>query len=383
MMAVEEMTLAPMFEAMPAELRQLPRWVTWKRSGGRKVPCRATAINSPASSTNPDTWASFDQAQTAYEEGGYAGVGFVLNGDGLVGVDLDSCVTDGTPTPAALGLLNRIGCSYVEYSPSGTGLRAFGYGPSLDNSRKRGTLDGVNVELYSTTRYLTVTGHTLARGPLRHLPGFAAAAAELGSPTEEVQRNTEDDLSHPLSSSVGVPANTIPTGDGQRNACLFKLARYVKAQNPSATRAELRAIAEQWHTLALPYIATKDFGVTLMDFLRGFGKVRHPFGSTMQTIIESTDTTPLPDGIEALGYGEQGQHLVRLCVALQAHHDPEPFFLSARQAGEAIGVHFTDASKMLSTLVFDGVLELVKRGAGNVASRYRLAWGSEITSTEN
>ncbi|HQQ69379.1 MAG TPA: hypothetical protein PLL92_03570, partial [Alicycliphilus sp.] len=71
--------LSPNFGAMPAELCMLPRWVVWK---GPKVPYCATASNSTASVTEPDTWAAFDQAQAAYEEGGYHGVGFVLSGDG-------------------------------------------------------------------------------------------------------------------------------------------------------------------------------------------------------------------------------------------------------------------------------------------------------------
>lgn len=52
-----------------------------------------------------------------------------------------------------------------------------------------------------------------------------------------------------------------------------------------------------------------------------------------------------------------------------------PFFISARQAGEVLGVHFTDASKMLSALVADGGLTLVSKGAGKVASRYRCTPG--------
>jgi primase-polymerase (primpol)-like protein len=111
------------------------------------------------------------------------GVGFVLNGDGIVGVDLDKCVTDTTPAPAAMDLMNRIGCTYIEYSPSGTGLRGFGYGESLDGKRKKGVFAGLNVELYATARYLTVTGRSIVQGPLKPLPGFAAVAADLETPT--------------------------------------------------------------------------------------------------------------------------------------------------------------------------------------------------------
>jgi len=367
--------MQPDFEVMPAELRALPRWVVWK---GAKVPYCATTADSTASVTDPDTWAPFPAAQTAFEEGGYAGVGFVLNGDGIVGVDLDKCVSDGVPQSAAFDLLNRIGCQYVEVSPSGNGLRGFGYGDNIKG--RRGILDGLHVELYSTARYLTVTGHALKTGPLALLPGFSEVAHLLGkpSPTEEAQKMSEEVFGHLLSSSVGMPSGCLPTSEGERNQCLFKLARYVKSQRPDATREELRAIVQGWHRLALPVIGTKDFGVTLTDFLRGWDRVKQPHGATLKTIIDAIDfTAPLPAGIAALGYGPAGNRLVQICAALQAHEGDGPFFISARQAGELVGLHFTDASKVLSALCSDGVLALVQRGAGKVASRYRYVWSAQ------
>ncbi len=361
--------LQPVFDAVPTELRKISRWVVWK---GAKVPFCATMSNSKASATDPDTWASFDHAQTAFEEGGYAGVGFVLNGDGLVGVDLDKCVHEGEPQPAALGLLERVGCEYIELSPSGTGLRGFGYGDNITG--RRGQLDGINVELYASQRYLTVTGHAIKRGPLVPLKGFSEVANAIRRP--DLQRSTEDHRSHLLSSVLlcRYPARTLPDQTGQRTHCLFELARYVKGKHPDATRQELRDFVRGWHDRVLPVIGTKDFSITLTDFMRGWEKVRQPHGSTMSKIISNLDNTPLPQGIEALGYGARDNHLVRLCVALQAHHAQEPFFISAREAGEQIGVHFTDASKMLSALCFDGVLTLVKKGSWKVASRYRYSW---------
>ncbi len=361
--------LAPDFEAMPPELCNLPRWVVWK---GAKVPYCPGAVNSKASATDPGTWASFEQARTAYDEGGYLGVGFALNGDGIVGIDLDRCVTDTTPSEASIELMMSIGCTYIEFSPSGTGLRGFGYADPLQKG-KRGILDGLNVELYANARYLTVTGHPLLRGPLSHLKGFASLADALQKPpTEEAQKMTEEHVCHLLSSSVGIPSHCLPTSEGERNRCLFTLARYVKGTRPDATREQLRAIAREWHRLALPVIGTKEFSVTLTDFLRGWENVKHPHGATLNTIIESIDfSAPLPAGIEALGYGPAANRLVQICAALQAHEGDEPFFISSRQAGELIGLHFTDASKVLAALVADGVLELVKRGTGRMASRYR------------
>lgn len=357
--------LPPDFKAVPAELRSLPRWVVWK---GPKVPYCATASDSKASVTAPSTWATFEQSQTAFKKGSYLGVGFVLSGDGIVGVDLDKCVHAGEPEPAALALLNRIGCKYIELSPSGTGLRGFGYGDNIKG--RRGQLDGVNVELYTSKRYLTVTGRPFLSGPLVHLKGFSEVADAISSP--DLQKSTEDDQSNILLSSVGIPPSTLPTQEGQRNRCVFELARYLRGTFPQASSHEMRGIVTQWHRLALPVIRTKDFAITWADFLNGWKKVRQPYGMTMQAITAGLDhTTPLPPGVKALGYGAAGQHLVRLCLAMQVHHGANPFFISAREAGKLLNVHFTDAAKILTALVADGVLSLISKGAGKLASRYR------------
>lgn len=362
--------LPPAFDCIPRELVALPRWVTHKG----KVPFDPGAVCRKASVSDPGTWGTFDAARLACEEGDRDGVGFVLNGDGVVGVDLDKCVHQGVPDPAALEVMERIGCEYIELSPSGTGLHGFGYGPHLVGTR--GVFNGVKVELYSSGRYLTVTGHTVIDGPLVELPGFGEVshAMKASSPTEEYGRITEDDGGHLLSSSVGIPAHTLPNSEGERNRRLFDLARWVKGKYPNATREQLRAIVVEWHCMALPVIGTKDFATTWTDFLRGLEKVRKPHGETLQAILETVDdATPLPEWIIALEYGEACHRLIRVCAALQAHAGCEPFFLSARQAGELIGMHFTDAAKVLGALVFDGVVTLVSKGAGRVASRYRMS----------
>ena len=358
--------MPPNFHAMPRELCSIPRWLVWKDA---KVPYCATAINRKANVTEPDTWATFSQAKNTFDEGGYSGVGFVLSGDGIVGVDLDKCVQSGQPDSAAMDVLDRVGCQYIELSPSGMGLRGFGYGGNIVGTR--GLVDGVNVELYSCKRYLTVTGHSLLPGPLVPLLGFSELASAI-RPTD-LQKRTEDNGGNLLPSSVGsLPTSTIPTEAGQRNKCLFELARYLKGTQPNARRQELREAAVQWHKQSLPVIGTKDLSVTLTDFFNAWDKVRQPYGATMGAILAKIDSSvPLPNGIPALQYGKAGNQLVRVCEALQRHHGDQPFFIAARQAGDVLGVHYTDAAKMLAALVQDDVLTLVSRGAGKVASRYR------------
>ena len=86
---IPTLPLEPTFQNIPADLVAINRWVVWAYETGtgikpKKVPKCAAVLNSNASVIDPDTWTSFEQTQTAYEEGGFSGVGIVLNGDGLV-----------------------------------------------------------------------------------------------------------------------------------------------------------------------------------------------------------------------------------------------------------------------------------------------------------
>lgn len=188
------------------------------------------------------------------------------------------------------------------------------------------------------------------------------------------QRMTEVIFSALQSSSVGVPPACLPESEGQRNKCLFQLARHLKGTMPQASRDELRAMVQQWHRLALPVIGTKDFAQTWADFLRGWDKVQFPHGETLSAILKGMDMGAMPESITALGYGEKCHLLIRICRQLQRNNPDGPFFLSARQAGELVEIHFTDAAKYLYALASDGVLEITERGSGKKASRYKYIW---------
>ena len=175
--------LAPRWSAIPLALQAIPRWVVWRISRGTKVPFNPNDPGSHASVIRPDTWASYDEARALVEArrtepDAFEGVGLVLDGDGLVGVDLDSCAEGGLLSPAALQLLEELGPGYTEWSPSGKGLRVFGYATPLAKGL-RGRLAGVNTELYSAGRYLTVTGHVLRDDPVGPLAGFSRLAQQL------------------------------------------------------------------------------------------------------------------------------------------------------------------------------------------------------------
>lgn len=140
---------------IPALLQALPQWVCANR--GSKVPMRAYAPEA-ASSSNPDTWSSYENAVKAVEMGHYDNVGFVFHNNGIVGIDIDTGFDeDGLLSPLAADILGRC-ASYTERSRSGRGFHILVKGIL--------TFDGRNnhqgVEIYQNKRYFIMTGDTVA-----------------------------------------------------------------------------------------------------------------------------------------------------------------------------------------------------------------------------
>ena len=142
-----------MYDNIPVELRQLNQWVC--ANADSKVPMQA---NRPyaASSTNPDTWASFEDALWAVEHGYYDYLGFVFNDNGIVGIDLDDAFTqDGKLSQLACDIVG-ICNSYTERSKSGRGLHIFVQG----DVPFKGKNNLAGVEVYKTARFFIMTGNT-------------------------------------------------------------------------------------------------------------------------------------------------------------------------------------------------------------------------------
>ena len=106
-----------------------------------------------ASVVDPSSWSTFDAAASSKVGDGF---GLVLDGDGLACVDLDQAIIDGKLTPWAQHVLDTVGPTYVEVSPSGTGLHVWGTHDGYHFWKSADT--GRRIEFYTTRRYLTVTG---------------------------------------------------------------------------------------------------------------------------------------------------------------------------------------------------------------------------------
>jgi len=99
-----------------------------------------------ASSTDPETWASFETALEYADTENADGIGFVFTDDDpIVGVDLDDCRDPASDDvdDTALDIIERFD-SYTEISPSGTGFHVL----IGENSQMDGT--AVAVSNYTT-----------------------------------------------------------------------------------------------------------------------------------------------------------------------------------------------------------------------------------------
>ena len=167
-------TIPPVIpEPIPEVLKNVDRWVAWRAGKFKPTgkfgkfpvdPVSRRALNPLA----PTNWLSFERAMDAHRRGVADGVGFVLSdrfpvvtGDNplyLTAIDLDHCAPK---MPEHQALWQELAKPYVEISPSGKGLRMLG----LTSTPLKGGNAGDGRELYSSGRFMTITGVT-ARGTL-------------------------------------------------------------------------------------------------------------------------------------------------------------------------------------------------------------------------
>lgn len=169
-----------------------------------------------------------------------------------------------------------------------------------------------------------------------------------------------------------IPASCLPNAEGQRNQCLFQLARFLKTKYPQATATEMKQYVIWWHSQHIEVIGTISFLESWTDFTRGWDKVKVPYGQSINSVLKNIDMEmPVPQHLINMGYDNRSFLLLLVCRQLQIISGDNPFFLSARTAGEIVDYHFTGTSKMLAAMVTDGILQLVSKGTGLKASRYK------------
>jgi len=141
---------------IPQELKDLPIWVgfRFKPQKGRKPkkePYNAVT-GGHAQSNNPKTWCDFNTVISKAEALRFDAIGIGVV-EPYVVCDIDNSIKDNEASALAKSIISKFP-SYTEFSPSKTGFHLIGRG-KIPKDRVFKTLD---VEMYSKTRFLTITG---------------------------------------------------------------------------------------------------------------------------------------------------------------------------------------------------------------------------------
>ena len=152
----------------PEPLRELPAWIIWRleqhpdEPKPRKVPYYTDGgrrFGQHGSPTDRAKLTTFAAARDAAARRGFDGVGIALLPDwGITALDFDKCVGPSGEVPQEI--LDAIGMSYCEYSPSGEGVRAFVRG-SLGNRKSKAGTGVFGFETFSSNGFVTLTGNAL------------------------------------------------------------------------------------------------------------------------------------------------------------------------------------------------------------------------------
>ena len=149
-------------ENIPTYLKEQASWFNFRfethKGSKTKVPYNPVT-GYKAYVNKPETFTDFDTAVSALKS--YYGLGIRVDGI-TIAIDLDHCIEDGKLTTQAAEIVSHLKDTYIEKSPSGTGLRiilfvANGYAYDKDTYYiKKG-----NIEVYvagATNRFVTITG---------------------------------------------------------------------------------------------------------------------------------------------------------------------------------------------------------------------------------
>jgi hypothetical protein len=163
-------TIAPQHRSIevPDELQALPGWLIWRyeqhpgEPKPRKVPYYVDGGRRYGVQGSPQDrgkLTTFAMARDEAMKRGFDGIGLALMPDwGVTALDFDKCVGPNGVMPHEI--VEFIGDTYSEDSPSGEGVRAFVRG-NLGNNKSYAEGDRYGFETFNTNGFVTITGrHT-------------------------------------------------------------------------------------------------------------------------------------------------------------------------------------------------------------------------------
>jgi len=154
-------------EGYPSELKAYDQWVLWKleeQTEGKQKKIPYTTSGYKASTTNPESWSSFDKVFETYQKsaGIYSGLGFVFSEeDPFIGLDWDH-IRDSTTGEFNQEIMEEITSlnNYTEISQSGQGFHVIAIGTIPGPGNQSGCR-----EMYASKRFFAITGGHLIVTP--------------------------------------------------------------------------------------------------------------------------------------------------------------------------------------------------------------------------
>lgn len=159
----------------------------------------------------------------------------------------------------------------------------------------------------------------------------------------------------------GIPVAAIPTAHGQRNACLLRLARWFAGRTGGkADEAEQRDVVARWYAESVANIRTKDFDVSVKEFMYAYARVKNPIKDSFEEAVAGWESQHVPRWARKY----TGHYLTAILVSLklQKFHGDVPFHLGCRTFAEVIGTSHVTAANVLKTLANSGVLKITMKG---------------------
>ncbi|MCR5235531.1 MAG: hypothetical protein K6E53_16750 [Lachnospiraceae bacterium] len=228
----------------PETLKALPQWVLWKLEtvNGRlsKIPYSAL-YHGRSSSTNPNTWTTFDNVWEVYckNKSLYSGIGFVFTkGTEVVFIDIDHCMCDGVQDERAQYILSELkDNAFIEVSQSGTGLHLFTMGgiPSCFNNHDK------HVEMYDTGRFCAMTGNVYSNNEPSNNSDALLRVYEKYKTVKEDKRKEKSSPPANVSLNLGDAEIIQRAGDNPISGTTFRQLFSGDASGyPSQSEADLR-----------------------------------------------------------------------------------------------------------------------------------------------
>lgn len=151
----------PVWKNIPDEMKKYNRWLCWKAVPDKKEPEKMNKVPVDLNGQFLYEWQkrelfSFSEVKQAVKAGFAVGIGFSQGGTPYQCVDLDNAKGIEFISEELQSITNA---GYAERSPSGRGLHVWVIGnvPS-DIGRKRKTTNGEEIEFFTNTGWVTVSG---------------------------------------------------------------------------------------------------------------------------------------------------------------------------------------------------------------------------------